>query len=257
MVVDEKYAVVLDLHKTLREIQEILTYSNKSAIECCAKLYLAVCQAFTSTDDQNGLDVLDDELRELNKNARGTWEEHCKDILIPWLTLKLVRKFRRVDVLKLLHDALRHDPSPLMTPPPETSDEHFIPLLIDQKPAEIAEEDDCRQCVVCLERDRQVYFGECGHCLVCETCYKDLVSKGFPCPLCRGQIGVSDMMLPDGWLDYLNQQKLLGIDVYFSATAIGTSSGKKIHLNSRLRQTRAAPSQSNLQELLRQMRGGA
>jgi hypothetical protein len=253
MVVDEKYAVILDFHVTWRGIQEILAYSKKSAEECYSKLYLAVYQAFTRTGDQNGLDVLDDDLRELNENADGTWEENCKDILNPRLTLALMRKFRRVNVLELLHDAFYHDPSP---PPPKQ---------ISDKPAEIAVEEHFG-CVVCFYRKRDVVLGNCGHCCLCHDCHKDIIrtahekGESAKCPLCRIDFG-NDYTLKENELEelYVNETKEdedeSKIKYFIGKT--DSDPGKLIVLSSHLRQTRAAPRQSDLQELLRQMRGGA
>ena len=256
---DEKYSVVLDLHATMRGIQEILTYSEKSESECYDNLYLAVYQAFSRTGDQEGLDKLDDDLDTLKSRATGTWDQICKDILIPRATLALLRKFRRVDVLKLLHDSSYHDPSPpRATPstpplPEQTSDEDVVPLLVDQTPVD----SDYHDCIVCGERPREIIFGKCGHCCVCEICYKELLNRGMSCPMCRQQLRYRDKRLTLEQLNHLIDQTKLDNDVYIPQAPTDTSPRQKIHLSSRLRGTLVAPSQSNLHELLRQLRGGA
>jgi hypothetical protein len=51
-------------------------------------------------------------------------------------------------------------------------------------PAVVAGADDKTNCVVCLERARNIAFAPCGHVVCCATCTAELKQ----CPICRQQI---------------------------------------------------------------------
>lgn len=39
-------------------------------------------------------------------------------------------------------------------------------------------------CLVCMEKEKEIIFSPCGHLYVCSNCVKDIKQ----CPICRGQI---------------------------------------------------------------------
>ena len=49
------------------------------------------------------------------------------------------------------------------------------------------EDDDDDECVVCMERLREVRNEPCGHVVMCHTCASAVMPQGKGCPYCRAE----------------------------------------------------------------------
>eukprot|EP00798_Chlamydomonas_sp_ICE-L_P022594 gene22594-biopygen31260 len=57
------------------------------------------------------------------------------------------------------------------------------------------DDDDDQLCVVCLDRERNVYLQPCRHVIMCSRCCDKVLAKSSKCPVCRAQ--VSDYAILD------------------------------------------------------------
>jgi hypothetical protein len=53
-------------------------------------------------------------------------------------------------------------------------------------PAQVFCDEGNVECIICMDRDRQVIFVECGHYYCCQACYDGLREKN--CPVCKQRI---------------------------------------------------------------------
>eukprot|EP00798_Chlamydomonas_sp_ICE-L_P025152 gene25152-biopygen19622 len=51
-----------------------------------------------------------------------------------------------------------------------------------------AHDDDELLCVVCFERERNVFLQPCGHVIMCSRCCDEVLAKSSACPICRAQV---------------------------------------------------------------------
>ena len=49
-------------------------------------------------------------------------------------------------------------------------------------------DDGQKECLVCLDEDKDTVIMPCGHLCVCSDCGKGLVKNKHVCPICRGHI---------------------------------------------------------------------
>eukprot|EP00798_Chlamydomonas_sp_ICE-L_P025269 gene25269-biopygen19735 len=49
-------------------------------------------------------------------------------------------------------------------------------------------DDDELLCVVCFERERNVFLQPCGHVIMCSRCCDEVLEKSSTCPICRAQV---------------------------------------------------------------------
>jgi len=242
--------MLMDFHQTLLALEDAISKNDLSLEDRTDKMFEAVQYVFRETGDQDGYDVLKNDLLQRSDALPGSINSICKNFLIPQLILKLMYKFRRsdrnnirLDVVKILHDFLYHDgmppasvpPPPSTPPPPEIEiEQHF-------------------QCIVCQDRRREVILGACGHCILCKECYwkmkDDVVSKQ-KCPNCRKAFGPQDYEVTKEELKILYDNQVVNKRNEMEGS-------KQQIFMKRLCLTRAAPSQIDLQELLRRLRGGA
>lgn len=45
-----------------------------------------------------------------------------------------------------------------------------------------------KECLVCLDVEKDTVIMPCGHLCICQTCGKDLIKSKYTCPVCRGHI---------------------------------------------------------------------
>ena len=88
-------------------------------------------------------------------------------------------------------------PPPRRTPlaPHNARARTALPLI--KGPSE-AEDEERRECKICLDAPRAVRFQKCGHCCVCTDCYNDLLQlppEHRKCPLCNVHIGDAHSVL--------------------------------------------------------------
>jgi hypothetical protein len=182
----------------------------------------------------------------------------------------LLRKYKRVHVDEILQGVCNHTgssrapeqiqpqpaPAPAPTPPePQPDDDYEMPLLFDQPTEAETEKKRLFDCIICMEQHRQIVFGNCGHCNVCNDCYLTMLGNPKVCPMCREPIGDSARKITEGQLEYLYEQKILNVKVGIPEfRTVRDPDGQTIFLNMRLCKNRAGPSQLDLQELLRQLR---
>eukprot|EP00798_Chlamydomonas_sp_ICE-L_P020819 gene20819-biopygen29554 len=50
------------------------------------------------------------------------------------------------------------------------------------------DDDDELLCVVCMERERDVFLQPCGHVILCSRCCDEVLAKSSKCPVCRAQV---------------------------------------------------------------------
>jgi len=236
MGVDEKYAVVLDFHETWLAIQNTLLYSQKSPLECANNLNLAVHRAFSETNDTDAYFVLYDDVLRCALEADAT-QDVLKDIWIPRLTFGLMRKFRRVDVIKILHDYFYHEEVPTQATPPSTPRPSTPPPPSAPRPD--------RECCVCFDAEYAVICNPCGNICMCKRCAQIFIRRGDPCPLCRTKIESITDVSEDSMNKVLAGDKSeFNGHVWVGNQMISCFSGGK-------------GGDTNLQELLRRLRGGA
>eukprot|EP01001_Neometanema_parovale_P009315 NODE_5558_length_933_cov_39.744444_g5335_i0.p1 GENE.NODE_5558_length_933_cov_39.744444_g5335_i0~~NODE_5558_length_933_cov_39.744444_g5335_i0.p1 ORF type:complete len:253 (-),score=33.48 NODE_5558_length_933_cov_39.744444_g5335_i0:19-777(-) len=65
-------------------------------------------------------------------------------------------------------------PPPPVPPPPS--------------PRAMAALDESQLCKICFEREREIVFDPCHHCVACDYCSKMLIYHKMPCPICRTDI---------------------------------------------------------------------
>lgn len=53
---------------------------------------------------------------------------------------------------------------------------------------EVKDDDGQKECLVCLDTDKDTVIMPCGHLCVCSDCGKGLVKNKHTCPICRGHI---------------------------------------------------------------------
>lgn len=58
------------------------------------------------------------------------------------------------------------------------------PEAISRLPAKIFENDD-PDCVICLDRKKEIILSPCGHFCLCNTCCSKLDTRTRKCPMCR------------------------------------------------------------------------
>jgi hypothetical protein len=265
------------LELIVQNLYRILNGGNKTVQERTENLLLAVKQAYADTNDTKKFDALCLDILLCVLQAQGPIDESCQNVLIPRLMQALLRKYKRVRVDEILQGVCNHtgssrapeqiQPQPAPAPaqseatPPEPAEsvqpdeDYEIPLLADQS-TEAKEKQRLFECVVCMDRHRQIFFGECGHCCVCNECYRQLPSK--MCPACMAPIGNSARTIDENQLNYLYEQHMLNVKVVSSEfRTVRHPDGQQIILNTRLYQPRAGPSQLDLQELLRQLSSSA
>jgi hypothetical protein len=265
----------VELELIVQNLYRILNGGNKTVQERTENLLLAVKQAYADTNDTKTFDALclDILLRVLQ--VQGPIDESCKNVLIPRLMQALLKKYRRVRVDEILQGVCNHtgssrapeqiQPQPAPAPaqteptPPEPAEsvqpdeEYEFPLLVDQS-TEAKEKQRLFECVVCMDRHRQIVFGNCGHCNVCNDCYLTMLGNVKVCPMCRVPIGDSARTIDENQLNYLYEQHMLNVKVVsLEFRTVRHPDGQQIILNTRLCQTRAGPSHLDLQELLRQL----
>eukprot|EP00798_Chlamydomonas_sp_ICE-L_P014302 gene14302-biopygen23369 len=99
-------------------------------------------------------------------------------------------------VQQLRHPALASAGPPL--PPIQTAMSSAlprIPLQLGQgvvggmaAGAHDDDDDNDQLCVVCFERERNVYLHPCGHVIMCSRCCDEVLAKSSKCPICRAQV---------------------------------------------------------------------
>eukprot|EP00798_Chlamydomonas_sp_ICE-L_P022547 gene22547-biopygen31211 len=50
------------------------------------------------------------------------------------------------------------------------------------------DDDDELMCIVCLDRERDVFLQPCGHVILCSLCCDEVLAKSSLCPVCRAQV---------------------------------------------------------------------
>jgi hypothetical protein len=236
MGVDEKYAVVMDFHETWLAIQNTLSYSQKTPLECANNLNFAVYRAFSETNDTDAYYVLYHDVARCAQEADAT-QDVLKDIWIPRLTFGLMRKFRRVDVIKILHDFFYHEEVPTQETPPSTPRPSTPPTPPQPRPD--------RTCCICFGAEVAVICNPCGNICMCKRCAQILVRRGDNCPLCRVKIASIDDVSEDSINKVLagDKSEFRG-NVWVSNQMVSYFLGGK-------------DGDTNLHELLRRLQGGA
>eukprot|EP00798_Chlamydomonas_sp_ICE-L_P031806 gene31806-biopygen6653 len=59
--------------------------------------------------------------------------------------------------------------------------------LMQQQPAGDGDEEG-ELCVVCLDRERDVYLHPCRHVIMCSRCVDEVLAKSSLCPVCRAEV---------------------------------------------------------------------
>jgi hypothetical protein len=54
---------------------------------------------------------------------------------------------------------------------------------------DVKEEDEDKECTICLTENKDTLIMPCGHFCICSECGKSLIKAKQTCPVCRGNIG--------------------------------------------------------------------
>ncbi|CDW77224.1 ring finger 1-like protein [Stylonychia lemnae] len=58
----------------------------------------------------------------------------------------------------------------------------------DQAIEGVAEDEQGKECLICLAEERSIIIMPCGHLCVCNDCADKMFQKNYTCPICRGKI---------------------------------------------------------------------
>ena len=166
-------------------------------------LFMTVRQACIDTNDVPWFDKKSCEIINKVSLAHGSIDKLCNDVLIPTLINALMFKYRRIDVVKLLHDSFYHNS---VLPPPHPAPRLLQPRPPPSTPPPGVFENDADKCIVCLEKIRTRMCVPCGHVCMCAGCANDWIQRNGTCPMCRAQV-TSTTEVTQSELDQLLDKK--------------------------------------------------
>ena len=71
----------------------------------------------------------------------------------------------------------------------DLSTDKGLPHMEGEAQEGVVEDGEGKECLICLTETRNTLIMPCGHLCVCHDCGKNIQTKNYTCPICRGQIG--------------------------------------------------------------------
>ena len=176
----------MDYNEAVAALNKILSSSTMSAQVRMFHLFMTVREACVATNDVPWFDKKSCEIMTKVSQAHGSIETLCNDVLIPTLINALMYKYRRIDVVKLLHDNFYHNSVP--PPPPHPAPRLLLPPPPPSTPPPGVFENDADKCIVCTYNIRTTMLRPCGHVLMCARCASAWIGLKGTCPMCRAQV---------------------------------------------------------------------